>query len=30
VGRLLGLNRFGPVHFVADSDSVLLDSRKED
>jgi hypothetical protein len=30
VGRLSGLSRFGPVHFIPDSDSVLLDSRKED
>ena len=30
VGRLLGLNRFGPVHFVADSDGILLDRRKKD
>ena len=30
VGRLSGLSRFGPVHFIPDSDSVLLDSRKKD
>tara|TARA_R110002167_G_scaffold169628_1_gene367542 strand:+ start:210 stop:689 length:480 start_codon:yes stop_codon:yes gene_type:complete len=30
VGRLLGLNRFGPIHFVADSDGILLDRRKKD
>ena len=30
VGRLSGLDRFGPIHFVADSDSVLLDRRKKD
>tara|TARA_R110000744_G_scaffold20952_2_gene54663 strand:+ start:63 stop:542 length:480 start_codon:yes stop_codon:yes gene_type:complete len=30
VGRLLGLNRFGPLHFIPNSDSLLLDRRKKD
>jgi hypothetical protein len=30
VGRLLGIDRFGPIHFVSDSDGLLLDSRKKD
>ncbi len=30
VGRLSGLSRFGPIHFIPNSDSVLLDRRKKD